>query len=53
MLEVAIISIKCALRDDYPEFAEFFEARSWEKKEESENNEEQKEESDIDEDKSL
>lgn len=36
MLEIAIISIKCALRDDYPEFAEFYEARGWEKKEDSE-----------------
>ena len=34
MLEVAIVSIKCALRDDYPEFAEFFEARAWEAKSE-------------------
>ena len=34
MLEIAIISIKCALRDDYPEFKEFFENKSWEKKEE-------------------
>ncbi len=32
MLEIAIISIKCALRDDYPEFMEFYEARGWEKK---------------------
>ena len=32
MLEVAITSIKCALRDDFPEFSEFFEARGWEKK---------------------
>lgn len=32
MLEVAIISIKCALRDDFPEFREFWEAKSWEKK---------------------
>ncbi len=30
MLEVAIISIKCALRDDFPEFKEFYEAKSWE-----------------------
>ena len=37
MLEVAITSLKCSLRDDYPEFKEFFEARSWEPKvEESE-----------------
>lgn len=34
MLEVAIISIKCALRDDFPEFKEFYEERSWEKKNE-------------------
>ncbi len=32
MLEVAIISIKCALREDYPEFREFYEARPWEAK---------------------
>ena len=30
MLEVAIISIKCALRDDFPEFREFYENREWE-----------------------
>ena len=30
MLEVAIVSIKCALREDSPEFAEFWKARSWE-----------------------
>ncbi len=34
MLEVAIVSIKCSLRDDHPEFEEFFESRAWEKKEE-------------------
>jgi len=34
MLEVAIISIKCALRDDFEEFMEFYTARSWEKTEE-------------------
>ena len=34
MLEIAIISIKCALRDDYPEFSKFYELRAWEKKEE-------------------
>ena len=33
MLEVAIVSIKCALRDEFPEFKEFFEERGWEKKE--------------------
>ena len=30
MLEVAITSIKCALRDDFPEFKEFYENRAWE-----------------------
>ena len=35
MLEIAIISLKCALRDDFPEFREFYESRGWEKKEES------------------
>ncbi len=29
MLEVAITSIKCALRDDFPEFREFYESRAW------------------------
>jgi len=33
MLEVAITSLKCALRDDYPEFKEFYESRGWEPKE--------------------
>ena len=32
MLEVAITSIKCALRDDFEEFREFFDSRAWEKK---------------------
>ncbi len=32
MLEIAIISLKCALRDDFPEFREFYESRGWEKK---------------------
>ncbi len=32
MLEVAIISIKCALRNDFPEFMEFFNNREWEPK---------------------
>jgi len=31
MLEVAIVSTKCALRDDFPEFMEFFTERAWEK----------------------
>lgn len=35
MLEIAITSIKCALRDDFPEFKEFYELRAWEKKEEA------------------
>ena len=34
MLEIALISLKGALRDKYPEFAEFFEARPWESKSE-------------------
>ena len=34
MLEVAIVSIKCALRDDFPEFSEFYSTRAWEKEEE-------------------
>ena len=29
MLEIAIISIKCALRDEFPEFKEFYELRGW------------------------
>ena len=33
MLEVAITSLKCALRDDYPEFKEFYDERGWEPKE--------------------
>ncbi len=36
MLEVAITSLKCALRDDYPEFREFYEAKPWEPKPEAE-----------------
>ena len=36
MLEVAIISTKCALRDEFPEFMEFWNERSWEHKEETE-----------------
>ena len=35
MLEIAITSLKCALRDDFPEFKEFYESRGWEKKEET------------------
>ncbi len=33
MLEVAITSLKCALRDDYPEFMEFYNEKPWEPKE--------------------
>lgn len=36
MLEVAITSIKCALRDEYPEFREFYENKEWEKGESTE-----------------
>jgi uncharacterized protein YqhQ len=39
MLEIAIISLKCALRDDFPEFKEFFDERSWEKCENAESGE--------------
>ena len=46
MLQIAIISTKCALRDEIPEFKEFFEARPWEKKPESE--EENKEDTEED-----
>ena len=39
MLEIAIISTKCALRDEIPEFMEFWNERSWEPKEpEADNN---------------
>lgn len=37
MLEVAIVSIKCALRDEYDEFKEFFDNKEWEKKPEKDN----------------
>ena len=36
MLEIAITSLKCALRDEFPEFLEFYESRGWEKKETAE-----------------
>ena len=29
MLEVAIVSTKCALRDEFPEFREFYESKPW------------------------
>lgn len=35
MLEIAIVSTKCALRDEFPEFMEFFEAKAWEPKPEA------------------
>ena len=41
MLEVAITSIKCALRDDFPEFMEFYRQRGWEKQKESDTDAEQ------------
>ena len=34
MLEVAIVSIKCALRDEFPEYKEFFDNKEWLPKEE-------------------
>ena len=40
MLEVAITSIKCALRDDYPEFMEFWREKPWEPKPEEKPTEE-------------
>ena len=43
MLEVAITSLKCALRDDYPEFKEFYEEKSWEPKVQETENEENSE----------
>ena len=35
MLEVAIVSTKCALRDEFPEFMEYWNDRAWEAKSES------------------
>ena len=32
MLEVAIVSTKCALRDEFPEFMEFYKSKGWETK---------------------
>lgn len=40
MLEIAITSLKCALRDDYPEFMEFYNSRAWEKKDTAEDTDE-------------
>ncbi len=45
MLEVAITSLKCSLRDDFPEFKEFYDAKPWEvKTEDTENVENQPDE---------
>ena len=33
MLEIALISLRCALKDEFDEFRAFFEERPWEKKE--------------------
>jgi hypothetical protein len=43
MLEIAITSIKCALRDDFPEFMEFYNNREWEKKNSAESSEDDRE----------
>ncbi len=43
MLEVAIISTKCALRDEFPEFMEFWNERSWESKADEDTSSEGKE----------
>ena len=48
MLEVAIISLKCSLRDDYPEFMEFYNERPWEPKVEEVTEENDTEDSDRD-----
>ena len=32
MLEIAIVSTKCALRDEFSEFKDYFDAKGWEKK---------------------
>ena len=47
MLEVAIVSIKCALRDEFPEFREFYENREWEPKVEEEVTEQTAEEAPL------
>ena len=46
MLEVAIVSIKCALRDEFPEYKEFFDNKEWLPKEEPAAESETTEESD-------
>ena len=43
MLEVAIVSIKCALRDDYPEFMEFYQQKGWQTHDDTEESAEQTE----------
>ena len=43
MLEIAITSIKCALRDDFPEFMEFYNNREWEEKNSAESSEDDRE----------
>ena len=40
MLEVAITSTKCALRDEFPEYMEFYKSRAWEREKPSDNEEE-------------
>ena len=47
MLECAITSLKCALRDDYPEFKEFYENKSWLPKEEKGEEADTTEENDV------
>jgi len=50
MLEVAITSTKCALRDENPEWMAFYESRAWEKKEEEESHVESDDEQKTDSD---
>lgn len=40
MLEVAITSTKCALRDEFPEYMEFYKSRAWEREKPSDDEEE-------------
>ena len=53
MLEVAITSLKCALRDDYPEFKEFYEAKPWLPKKEAQSEEVQSAECGVQSEESL
>ncbi len=48
MLEVAIVSTKCALRDEFPEFMEYYNNREWEKKDNTDNSDGTEESSDSD-----